>query len=78
MKFAIKRESIQKNTNVLELTATDENKNLCYFSLANALDIHYYYQFCNKLDERDNVQNADVVVDITLLSENLQLMLKKD
>jgi hypothetical protein len=57
-----------ENACVLELIRKD-NPNFCYWALANASRINYYYQLCD-------VKGHDhLVVDISLFRENLQKML---
>ena len=68
---------MQPNTNVLEFRKNDIDHVNCYFSLANSLDINYYYQNCNYVINNQTGGNAfDVTVDIKKLEENILLMLK--
>jgi hypothetical protein len=57
----------------LELKAEGDSQNLCYFSLANAMNVNYLYQFCTS--DRRTVQNADIEVDLVALNENVKQVL---
>lgn len=68
---------MQINTQVLELRNKDDYNNNCYFSLASALDIDYYYQL-NRGNNKDT-HDVEVLVDINSFDKNLTLMaLKQD
>jgi hypothetical protein len=55
----------------LELKTTGDSQNLCYFSLASALQVKYLYQFCD--GDGRSVQDANIVVDLALLEKNIML-----
>lgn len=66
---------MRNGTSVLELRLKDDKTNLCYFSLASALKLDYYYQFCDSA-KVGNVQNdVAFVVNVLMLEQNLKLML---
>jgi len=65
---------MNENSFALELKAEGDFQNLCYFSLASAMNVNYLYQFC-RTDGR-SVQNANIIVDLPTLSENIKLVLK--
>ncbi len=60
---------------VLELRRYDDKLNNCYFSLASALDIDYYYQLCEVNDLSMITQKNSFWVDICKL-ENLFISFK--
>lgn len=66
---------MNENCRVLELKASNDFSNHCYFSLASALKLKYYYQFCQVNDRNLSVQDADIYVDIIFLKNNLNTML---
>ncbi len=71
---------MESGTCVLELRKEDDCNNNCYFSLASALDLEYFYQTCacenNDLDgHMANV--ASLIVDLQRLRENVVLMLNR-
>jgi len=65
---------MQKKTAVLELRYAGDANNNCYFSLASALSIHYFYQSCKPITKNENPHQANVIVDLETLSDNLQLI----
>jgi hypothetical protein len=65
---------MQPGSKVLELTSVNTLPDLCYFSLADAVDVQYYYQFCRKEIETMTAQDANLFVDIARLEANLQQM----
>lgn len=52
-----------KGSSVLELRYKDDNHNNCYFSLASALDINYYYQQCLPVNPALDPYEADLIAD---------------
>jgi hypothetical protein len=60
---------------VLELRHQTDCVNNCYFTLASALDLKYFYQTCPSVADLDP-HAADLVVDSSILRTNLQLLLK--
>jgi capsular polysaccharide biosynthesis protein len=63
---------MQENTTILELRNENDSTNNCYFSLANDLNLNYYYQV-NKGDSNDT-HIVNIEVDIELLEKNIKLM----
>jgi hypothetical protein len=61
---------------ILELRRFDNGENYFYFSLANVVNLNYLYQFCESPDAQASVQDADVVVDMSLLKLNVEKMLQ--
>ncbi len=66
---------MSNKSNVLELRHKTDNVNNCYFTLASALNLNYFYQSCEPVNSREPPHTANLVVDETRLRENLRLML---
>ncbi len=66
---------MKESGSVFELRRTNDAHNNCYFALASALNLKYFYQICDteNLDERANT--ADLIVDARLLRKNIERML---
>lgn len=60
---------------VLELRMAGHAYELCYFGLASALGLRYFYQPCAPVQPGAGVHTADLYVDTQLLAENLRRML---
>ena len=60
---------------VLELRKRGDAHNNCYFALASALNLKYYYQLCDPENPNQDAFSADLIVDATMLRQNLDLML---
>jgi hypothetical protein len=60
---------------VLELRHREDRVNNCYFTLANALGLSYYYQTCEARDPRQDPHVADLLVNEATLRKHLCLML---
>ena len=58
-------------TKVLELSLQNQTMDKCYFNLANAMDLNYYYQFCESADSKEDYDSSDLVVDIQELRNNI-------
>ncbi|MBR07552.1 MAG: hypothetical protein CMP48_07685 [Rickettsiales bacterium] len=66
-----------EGSKILEIRNANDNHNNCYFSMASALDHHYFYQLSKS--ENPNVKkNADVSVDLAQLKKNLELIVLKN
>jgi capsular polysaccharide biosynthesis protein len=63
-------------TNVLELRYATDRVNNCYFTLASALNLNYFYQSCEPVNRGEDSHTADLKVDAPALRANLELMLK--
>jgi capsular polysaccharide biosynthesis protein len=61
---------------VLELRHQTDATNNCYFTLASALDLNYFYQTCQPVDDNQDPHSADLVVDLDNLKSNLSLLLQ--
>jgi capsular polysaccharide biosynthesis protein len=64
---------MKNNSFVLELKTEGDSQNLCYFSLASAMNVNYLFQFC--AGDGRSVQDGDITVDIDLLNANLKVAL---
>lgn len=60
---------------VLELRKDGDSLNNCFFSLASALNLKYFYQLCASQNSSEDAYTANLVVDCRLLRENIKLML---
>jgi capsular polysaccharide biosynthesis protein len=61
--------------NVLELRHETDRVNNCYFVLASALNLNYYYQTCPPENPNEDPHGADLRVDVEALRKNIELML---
>ena len=64
---------MQEKTSVLEFRKISDSRNNCYFSLASAMNIDYYYQLCNT--DNEITQRANFIVDLELLETNIKCAL---
>jgi capsular polysaccharide biosynthesis protein len=64
------------DTNVLELRHVTDRVNNCYFTLASALNLNYFYQSCEPADRDEDPHTGDLKVDSRALRANIELMLK--
>ncbi|HWN10320.1 MAG TPA: glycosyltransferase family 61 protein [Pyrinomonadaceae bacterium] len=62
-------------TNVLELRHATDSINNCYFTLASALNLNYFYQNCEPANPTEDPHSADLKVDPGTLTANIELML---
>jgi capsular polysaccharide biosynthesis protein len=60
---------------VLELRQNGDALNNCYFSLASASGLEYFYQLCRSKNPGEDAHTADLIVDCRLLRKNVELML---
>lgn len=61
---------MNSGTNVLELREENDTHNNCYFSLASALKLNYFYQKCRSVDKTDD-RIGNIYVDTNHLKEIL-------
>lgn len=64
-------------TNVLELRHATDRINNCYFTLASALNLNYFYQSCEPANAAEDPHSADLQVDASTLTANIELMLSR-
>ena len=62
---------------VIELRKKGDNHNNCYFSLASALNLDYYYLQCDPVNELEDAHIANIMVDVIEFQEQLNGMLQK-
>lgn len=63
-----------ENTSIFEFRKKNDKYNNCYYSLASALNINFYYQQCESVETRKG-DYFNLTVDIKELKENLNLLL---
>jgi hypothetical protein len=66
---------IPENGSVLELRHQTDSINNCYFTLASALNLNYFYQPCRPVSDGPDPHSADLIVDPRQLEANLRLIL---
>jgi hypothetical protein len=60
------------------LTPDARGMNTCYWNLATAAGLSYYYQFCaHGRNDGDHIDRINVLVDIEQLTRNVELMLAR-
>ena len=64
-----------ESSSLLEIRKFDKGENYFFYTLSSIMNHDYYYQFCNRVDGKSTVQEADVEVDIKDLVDNLEMML---
>lgn len=69
---------MQKGSCVLELRREGDGENCMFFSLADALEVNYYYQFCKGNFNNSTANNFDLVVDCSALKNNLEIILSHE
>jgi capsular polysaccharide biosynthesis protein len=67
---------MKAGSKVLELRHFSDSINNCYFTLASALNLNYFYQNCEPVNRDEDPHTADLRVDIPALKANLELMLE--
>lgn len=60
---------------VLELRQKGDSLNNCFFALASAFELKYFYQLCDSQNLGEDANAANLVVDCRLLRENIERML---
>ena len=66
---------MQAGAAVLELRKKRDFRNNCYFALASALSLKYFYQLCESFDYTEDAHASDLIVDCLELESNIQKML---
>ena len=67
---------MKQRGNVLELRHQTDRINNCYFTMASALDLNYFYQTCAPQDPAADPHDAHLLVDLGALEKNLTLLLQ--
>jgi hypothetical protein len=65
-------------TKVLELRHATDRINNCYFTLASALNLDYFYQSCEPENAFEEPHTANLRVDLSALKANIELMLNPE
>lgn len=63
---------------ILEIRARDDSHNNCYFSLASALGLGYYYALADKTDSTKSTQQANYLIDKDCFLAQVMKMLGPD
>jgi capsular polysaccharide biosynthesis protein len=66
---------MRPGNSVLELRHQTDHVNNCYFTLASALGLNYFYQTCQPERPGEKPHTANLVVDVRTLRENVELLL---
>ena len=66
---------VREGGRVLELRHQTDKVNNCYFTMASALGLEYFYQTCPSDDAAEDPHYANLRVDPDALADNLRLML---
>ncbi len=66
---------MKSGSSVFELRKKSDKSNNCYFSLASALNLKYFYQLCDSEDPEEDAHTANLIVDCQLLRKNIEQML---
>jgi capsular polysaccharide biosynthesis protein len=59
-------------TRVMEFRLQGDKHNNFYFSLCSAKEIDYFYQLCDAVNYERDIHNADLLIDLNMLSVNLK------
>ena len=62
-------------SSVFELRKKDDCLNNCFFALSSSLEIKYYYQTCDPVNNNEDVYTANIIVDVDLFRNNIEAML---
>ena len=62
---------------VLEIRPDGDKVNNAYYSLANCMNLNYYYLFSNFENSSGHLNKYDLKIDIARLAETVTLMLDK-
>ena len=62
-----------ENGSVLELRHQTDSINNCYFTLASALNLNYFYQPCRPVSDGPDPHSADLIVNTEELENNLRI-----
>jgi capsular polysaccharide biosynthesis protein len=65
-----------EGASLLELRHQTDATNNCYFTLASAIGLNYFYQTCQPENDNQDPHSADLVVDLDALNVNLALLLE--
>ena len=66
---------MRSGSSLLELRHIADKLNNCFFALASALNIKYFYQLCQSVSPDEDAHTANLIVDCQLLRNNIEEML---
>jgi len=66
---------MKSGSSVLELRQSGDTQNNCYFSLASALHLKYFYQLCHSENPDEDTYTGNLIVDCQRLRKNIEQML---
>lgn len=66
---------MREGGSVLELRQDGDAFNNCYFALASALGLKYFYQLCRSQNPGEDAHTANLIADSRLLRKNVERML---
>lgn len=66
---------LPEGANVFEFRHQDDRVNNCYFTLASALDLNYFYQTCRPAVANVDSHSADLIVDCQKFEDSLEQLL---
>jgi capsular polysaccharide biosynthesis protein len=66
---------LKSGGSVFELRRKGDAHNNCYFALACALNLRYFYQICDTENLNEQANTADLIVDCQSLRKNIEQML---
>ena len=69
---------MKKGTKIIEVRSASDNKNNCYFSLASALKINYFYSHAHVNENYGGSHSGDYKVDVVELEKNLLNIINKN
>ncbi len=69
---------MKEGTKVLEVRSSHDNKNNCYFSLASALKIKYFYSGAEVNEDSGGAHSSDYKIDLVELEKTLLSIINKD
>lgn len=59
-------------TKVIEFRKKNDDHNNCYFSLASALNLKYYYMLCEPVNETEDAYTANIKVQPNRLQQLIE------
>ena len=62
---------------VIEIRHSGDAHNNCYYALANALELNYYYQSSIQAEKEEDIHLSDITVDVDLLKSVIELALRQ-
>ena len=68
---------MKPGSKVMEFRREGDSTNLCYFSLASALKLKYYYQFGEAIDNSRTTFDGDIGINILELEKNIRVILNQ-